>query len=704
MTFNFQLSTFNFITFNFILFEDISAWFIVPCVILGLLYAFILYRKNPDELMLKRVLFAFRFIVVTIIAVLLLSPLFKSAKKILEKPIIIFAADNSASLPLSTKNSINLPGFNKKFLASADDLSGDYDVKKISFADSVKDNFTGTFTGKETDFSTLFNYIKQQYADRNIGAVVLYSDGIVTKGSSNLSTENNLKFPVYTIPLGDTVPQKDLLISGVTQNNLVYLGNDHEVIVNVAAYKSKGQKSVLKLVTNDGQSQQKPINITNDNFNADIKFIVNAKKKGSQKLSFSFQPLSQEITEKNNVKLSYTQVIDGRQRILLLANSPHPDIAALKQAISANKNYDLKTFIYPDLPPDVKQFDLVILHQLPSANYNPSTLLSQLKNRPVLYILGEQTNIAAFNSAQNLLKINNPTTTQEVLPLLKTDFYSFSLSDSNQTRFAKLPPLIAPLGIYQLQAQANVLLNQKIGQADSGSPLLVFSSTGIAKTAVLSGEGLWRWRLNEYQEFENHAAVDELITKTIQYLAAKDDQRKLRVYTASETFNQSDRVILNAELYNDAFELVNDAEVKITLKSSAGKTYSYVFSKQNKAYTLNAGLLSSGDYTYEAKTNLGSKNYTDVGAFTVIESTIEYLQTAADYQFLYQLASNTNGKMIKPSEIDKLKNLLQTNENIKTISYEDKSYRDLIENKWVLALILLLLTAEWFLRKRNGMI
>jgi hypothetical protein len=58
--------------------------------------------------------------------------------------------------------------------------------------------------------------------------------------------------------------------------------------------------------------------------------------------------------------------------------------------------------------------------------------------------------------------------------------------------------------------------------------------------------------------------------------------------------------------------------------------------------------------------------------------------------------------MLQPSEIGKLADLIRKNENIKTVVYEDKRYSDIIDIKWIFVLILLLLSAEWFLRKREG--
>jgi hypothetical protein len=49
-----------------------------------------------------------------------------------------------------------------------------------------------------------------------------------------------------------------------------------------------------------------------------------------------------------------------------------------------------------------------------------------------------------------------------------------------------------------------------------------------------------------------------------------------------------------------------------------------------------------------------------------------------------------------------LADILKKREDIKSISYTDKRLDDLINLKWLLGLLILLLGAEWFMRKRNG--
>nr|MBC7614175.1 hypothetical protein [Pseudopedobacter sp.] len=57
-----------------------------------------------------------------------------------------------------------------------------------------------------------------------------------------------------------------------------------------------------------------------------------------------------------------------------------------------------------------------------------------------------------------------------------------------------------------------------------------------------------------------------------------------------------------------------------------------------------------------------------------------------------------------PNQISLLKDIIPKNEKVKTISYEEHSYENIINLKWIFVILILLLSLEWFLRKRNGAI
>ncbi|HUH33924.1 MAG TPA: hypothetical protein VLZ28_08210, partial [Daejeonella sp.] len=253
-----------------------------------------------------------------------------------------------------------------------------------------------------------------------------------------------------------------------------------------------------------------------------------------------------------------------------------------------------------------------------------------------------------------------------------------------------------------LKGPGSVALTQQIGKVATSMPLLVFGGDQQRKIGVLAGEGIWRWRLEEFQESNSHEAVNELVSKTVQYLSTRDDKRKFRVYPAKNSFDENEHVIINAELYNDAYELVNSPDVNISLKNKEGKSYSFLFSKSGSSYILDAGILPTGEYVFNARTKLGDKAHTAAGEFVIRQQQAEFQQTRANHQLLYSLSEQNGGKMIYPNQLSSLPELIKANENVKTIVYEDRKYEEPVNYKIIFFLILCLLSLEWFMRKRNG--
>jgi hypothetical protein len=237
---------------------------------------------------------------------------------------------------------------------------------------------------------------------------------------------------------------------------------------------------------------------------------------------------------------------------------------------------------------------------------------------------------------------------------------------------------------------------------ETSYPLLSFGDNGGERTAVLTGEGLWRWQLAEYQKYGNHHALEELFGQGVQYLTANANRQRFLVYPSKRVFDEGENVLLNAELYNDALELINTPDVRINLKSDKGKDYSFLFTRNNQNYQLNAGTLPIGEYTYSALTKIGDKTFTSSGQLTVKPLNLEARQSAANHQLLRTIAKQSGGQMLLPSQLNQLAKLIRKNENVKTVVHEDKRYSDLVDVKLVFVLILALLSIEWFLRKREG--
>jgi hypothetical protein len=679
---------------------SVSGWWLPACLALGLLYAWLMYRR-PTQLVkgMRYALFALRAVVVSLLALLLVSPLVRSTSYQPQKPLVLIAQDNSESIKLFGKNWLN-EGWGETLKK---ELGADYEVHEFHFDKELKDSLSNKLDGKQTDISNALHQLNERFVNRNIGALVLATDGLYNLGTDPQYEARNIKTNIYTIALGDTVPRRDLLLSNVNYNKTAFLGNDFEVEILAEAYQSAGENMHLTITEDGRQVHTQNISITSAAYKKVIQVKLNADKKGIRKFTISLAPVKNELSVQNNTETIYIDVLDARQKVLLLYDGPHPDISVIKQAIESNKNFEVKTSLVSDVA-SVKMADysLAILYQLSAGSYSKLQNLLQSKT-PLWYIAGTQADLPAFNNAQKTVMINaGRQEVQEAFAQPVSTFSAFTLTDSTRNKISKFPPLVSPFGSYEASGTAAVLFKQKIGNVETNYPLLAFNDEVGRKTAVLTGEGLWRWQLAEYREFGNHHAVDELLSQTVQYLTANANRQRFRVYAAKNIFDEGENVLLNAELYNDALELINTPDVKIDLKSQSGKNYSFLFTRAGQSYQLNAGALPVGEYTYQASTANGKQTFTANGQITVKQLNLETRQSTANHGLLRSMAAQSGGQMLLPSQIDKLADLIRKNENIKTVVYEDKRYSDLIDVKWVFVLILLLLSAEWFLRKREG--
>lgn len=679
---------------------SVSGWWLPACLVLGLAYAWLMYRQ-PVQLVksMRYTLFALRAVVVSLLALLLVSPLVRSTSYQPQKPVVLIAQDNSESIKLFGKNALT-DGWGESLKK---ELGADYEVHEFHFDKELKDSLSTKFDGKQTDISNALHQLNERFVNRNIGALVLATDGLYNLGTDPQYEARNIKTNIYTIAMGDTVPRRDLLLSNVNYNKTAFLGNDFEVEVLAEAYQSAGENMQLTIAEDGRQVHNQNISITSAAFKKVIPVKLNADKKGIRKFTISLAPVKNELSVQNNTETIYIDVLDARQKVLLLYDGPHPDIGVIKQAIESNKNFEVKTSLVSDVA-SVKMADysMAILYQLSAASYSKLQTLLQSKT-PLWHIAGTQADLQAFNNVQKVVKINaGRQEVQEAFAQPVSTFSAFTLTDSTRNKISKLPPLVSPFGNYEALGTASVLFKQKIGNVETNYPLLAINDEAGRKTAALTGEGLWRWQLAEYREFGNHHAVEELLSQIVQYLTANANRQRFRVYAAKNVFDEGENILLNAELYNDALELINTPDVKINLKSLSGKNYSFLFTRSGQSYQLNAGALPVGEYTYQATTANGKQAFTANGQITIKPLNLETRQSTANHGLLRNMAAQSGGQMLLPSQINKLADLIRKNENIKTIVYEDKRYSDLVDVKWVFVLILLLLSAEWFLRKREG--
>jgi hypothetical protein len=685
------------------------AWFIILCIGSGLLYAGVLYFKDKKLSELSkfwiRALASLRFISVTLIAFLLLEPLFETNKSTTEKPIIIIAHDNSESIIFNKGSSYVKSDFKKNIIRLKESLSAKYSVKTYGFGSEINKTDSINYSEKETDIANAIKELNDRYYNRNLGAIILATDGIYTKGNNPFFESKKLKnIPIYTIAMGDTLSAKDVLIENIVSNRLAYRGNDFPVEVVVKASDFKNKKSTLKILKGNRVLAQREVVFNENEFIQIIPFNLEAKSTGLQAYTVVIEPITGEYTVQNNSKSFYIDVLESKQKILLLANSPHPDVAQLKQAIESNKNYEVTTKTVANFDNKVEAYSLAILHNLPSSNNNIKGLLQKLKNKktPLLFVLGNQTNYNAFNALKTGLNISGANSFSDAQAYINNNFTLFKYSDKLKSNITKFPPLQVPFSQnFKLSNSCEVFAYQKIGLTKTRYPLLAFNKREGLKTGYLIGEGIWKWKFFDYLENQNNTVFNELITQSVQYLAAKEDKSFFRVFSQN-IFKENESVFLEAEVYNKSYELDNSSDVSIVIKNEKGIDFPYNFTKTSNRYELTAGIFPAGNYSYIAKTIISGKEHKETGEFSITEIKVEQSNPVANHQLLFNISDITKGKLYYPNQLNELQKDIETREDIVNVIYNKKDVDDLINLKWIFFIILLLLSLEWFFRKRNG--
>jgi hypothetical protein len=702
----------NFLLLPFILIfkpiPDLPGWVLLLCVLAGLLYAALLYFRNGKDgfsLGQKRLFAVFRFLTVTLVAILLLGILVERQERYTEDPLILFVQDNSQSVDLAGQDVFDREAYVEEMAGFLESLDSRFDVRTYLFGESFRPAGEVSFGDRLTDISAVFDGIEGRYSNRNLGAVILASDGIYNRGIHPVYRAEGLPYPVYTLAMGDTMPRRDLILRRVNHNRLTYLDNEFPLEVLVEAREADGLNGQLRISREGEVVFSRDLLFSEDLHQETVSLHLPADRPGMQRYVAEILPVAGEVSTDNNRQVFYIEVIDGRQKVLILASAPHPDVGALHLALEESDRFEVTVALMDAFDGVPEAYNLVVLHQLPDRPGRLDELLRRLEAEgiPLLFVVGQHTDLDALNGlfAGGVSILPRSEERIEAQALVNQGFGLFAVSGQAVRLLQALPPLQVPFARYETSRSARVLAFQRIGQTGSGQPLIAFEERAGRKSGIITGEGIWRWRLAAHMRSGSHRAFDDLVSRMVQYLAQQEDKSLFRV-EASRFFEEDQEVYLEAELYNRSFEPVNEPDVFLEITGTDGISHTYQMDRSTSAYRLSAGNFPPGDYEFGATTRFGGESYSASGAFTVLPLNLEGMQTLADHQLLDGLSSRTGGRMAGPGQWDDLAAWINGRDDLLPLVYSQRSYDPLIGFRAVFFLLLLLLAAEWFLRKRAG--
>jgi hypothetical protein len=688
----------------------IKYWFVFFLVLLvaaaGIV--FILYYRNKYNRELTKnqrtILMVLRFFSYSLIAFLLLSPFIKTLKRMVQNPLIIAAWDNSGSVT-STGDSLQLTNEMIQLKNRiSDELGSNYNLVHYTFGQETKFDGEINFSEKKSDYSNLINTLNNNHFNENIGALLLAGDGIYNQGKNPVNMLENINFPVYSIGLGDTIEITDARIQGIKANRTSFSENRFPVEIDTRFLKLQNRS--LKLTVYEGEKEVAQTVITpstNDYFQTQ-EFILDAGDPALKRFTATIEVTENEKNTRNNTDHFVVNVLENKQKILILSDGSHPDIGAIKNTLEQQKSYEVSVFTEEPYPSNFSDFNLVILNQLPTSGKSMASIIESELNQkiPLLFIVGSKTFLPQLNAMAHGATVQlRAGSAEEAQPFINPAYANFTLSETFRDVLEKFPPLMVPFANYQLEPEFNTLFFQKIKNIETGKPLI---STGIfkgKKVGYVFGEGIWRWRLNNYFQNQTHGQFNELVNQLVQYLALRENEDNF-IVNYDLVYTEIDPVVFNAEVYNDVFERITNEEVTITITNENADELDFTFDVRNNGYYLNAGNLPVGNYTFNAEVTVGNQLFSETGNFAITAVNIENIVTQANHRMLYQLSAQTGGAFFSQNEINQAIEDLKNSNSLKPLSYFQEMITELLNLKWLFFVVLTLLSVEWFLRKYWG--
>ncbi|MGL4629594.1 MAG: vWA domain-containing protein [Leadbetterella sp.] len=679
-----------------------SVIWIFVCILCGFVYAVMLYSRSTISKPFSYILAAFRGILVSILAFLLLNPLFKYVQKIIETPKVVLLFDNSQSMKFGGENV--LESLKKDVFKVAEALNSSGYEAVVQVLDSDKQILEPkeiTHNLDKTNISNALQNVKNSFEGKNLTDIVVISDGIINDGFS----PSALRLParLHGVGFGDTVSKKDIQISGIIANKIAYFGNKFVVSVDISSIGYPGNPDFVQIKNSQGKViSRKDFNISSSDFFTTLNFELVADKLGKARFIAEVGVKEGEFSKINNVRELVVDVVNGKEKVLLLASSPHPDIKCIRSILDKSELFETKTIIGTN-PSPTEVFDILILFQLPQKigeNLDISSLLS--RNKPVLWVLGANSDFESWNKLQPILSISTSGfKLDKAMASRNMSFQKFALDPNTESILNKLPPLLMPFGEYSLLKGSENVLTQKINGVQTERTLLAVNENAKVKMAVIAGEGIWQWRQEEFFMNESHKSVDEIISKTIQLISVKEDKRKLRVYPTKDVYSRDEVVKIVVEAYNDLFEPIYDQNIKLKLKGDKGYVKEFNIQNSKDFQTLDISKIPAGVYSFDATSTILGKSESAAGEFVVTADSQELLNTTANFDDLKTMAAESKGRFVAANQLSSLQDYLIKNKPNGTI-YTKDDLRDIINFKWILVLLIGLATIEWATRKYLG--
>ncbi len=686
--------------------SDLTPWLLIPLQLVCVSLSVFLFKKQAwlrdAPRWVKPTVISLRSISLFLVIVLILGVLIERKEIEYQSPSLIVVVDNSQSM-------INYPdsGFVQKRIKEIqkkikDENASSMKISYLTIGTSLNTSSSYDFKDSKSNLSEAFDKIQTRYFNKNIGGIVFISDGNYTNGVNPLNfIENNPFVPIFTVGVGDTVLKTDQLITHVSVNEFANLNSLFPVEIMIESRKMKNKNSTLNIFKSGKKISSYPIHFKSEKAFIKQSIELNASELGLHEYTASLSSDPTEYTSKNNAYSFYIEVLESRSKKLILTGAPHPDVSVLKTILQKEENSEVEIGYLPEWKGRVSNYDIVLWYE-PGVGFQES-LLEQLKtsNTPVFYIVGTRTTPSIIDKLGIGVDLQTSTEQNEIQADVNNSNTSIELTDNQEKLIESFPPLLVNYGDVISNNTNEIVLYQKIGGYKTTNPLLLVGSNKGKAHGFLYGEGIWKWKLNEYGAMKNNTVLEAIIQKTVSFLARKENTSPLKIEFPSVLSTEED-VLISATFRNEKNELTTQSIIHFEYWNKDHVKKQKTFNPEGTQFSLSLGKLNEGLYNWKASTTFNGKRHSKSGIFIIKTPHIEQAETRANHGLLKQMAKESNGSFSPLSKASGLPILISKRNDIRTIGTEKPITHNLLEYALVLLLIIGTLSSEWFIKKWFG--
>jgi len=700
--------------------------------ILFILFAIYIYRQTnpPISKGLKILLTALRIIAVVALFLALFEPVLSYKRDYSRKPRLTMLVDRSKSMDIMDEGRSRKERIDSLFATDGfTKFAGEFDITTEEFADGLKEN-DKSFDVEKTAVGDAITKLSEQEIARPSEYWILLSDGISNSGISPVTAATGIKTPIFSVGVGLETSEKDVAISAVDHNPVVFAGKPTELTVHMEWSGMNNDSAKVEIIGGNKTLETKSIPLPPGKLKQDEKISFTPERPGQQTFEVKIPEINGEVQKDNNDRSFSMTVLRSKLKVLLASDRLDWEFSFLNRFLSNMNNVELTRVVtkkdggylgeaFPSKQEELNQYDLIILYDVDIARLKSKSELfkSFLADRGggIFAILGE-----------NYLKSSFPRWIDSYLPFAATnkrakiDYVRFNgnpsenylfhpavrLADNRQSiheGWSSLPPFETIVPADSIMPGSEILVSSGVNMYGKDLPVLGLRNFGGGKTLAVTAAPFWHWLFYAYGFGGEGKEFRTLFEGIVNWLALREESDPIKITPDKTIYTRGEKAGFSASAFDLSFRPIGGATGGITLinQVSGDTTLTQFVEKSEGQYRAEFEILAPGKYKYIGSIEKdGKKLRESSGEITVEAFSIEEYRRQPDFGTLASISRATGGFFYPLNEIDSLYAKMKADRIEMSVQKEIVLWNKI----WLLVIFILALAVEWFIRKRYQLI